>query len=849
MRFPVNNRRLARARRPLLASAFALLLLLAAWPVIAADQPAQGAADQRVATNILAHIYQAGYARLARGDVAGAVSVFRLVHSVASELPEADYALATALTLSDFANREQALPFIAEGDAVQSGNPIGAILGVFADARFSTLRPDGALYLTAAGAQRLRAAAAQLPQTGDIKYLAVFIDSMESTGDPAFPQRYPDFSRMIGQNGVVRLKAWTGEAPFGQLFSVSVPVARFSPYEARLIERLQNGLNSLEQNQESLSRVRDRIQQLRSELQSNDPAKRVVALADLDKLLSHLDDIIASNETTIASLKVIVDNVGVDQELQRKKAEVKQQEIQLVALKNTGKALTAELSQKKADLSQAEAQLIKKQEEVNTAQKQLNELQKRLADAKTRLQASSQTTAQTEAAVKQHDQQLADIAAQEAALQKKQEAAAQLDSLKQQQAAAAAQLKDLRAQIQQAQSSPQGDLTAMHKQESDLSAKVAALQKSVSDGEVARQQADQLRQQLTALQSQKSSVEGELASEHADLARLQAEREGLEREVAAMQRARDAALAESARQAQYAKEVDFGRYFALVIGNDDYQEWPKLKTAANDARAIATLLQNKYGFTVKLLLNAKRTDIINAFNDYDDQLSPNDNLLIYYAGHGITDQAGNGYWVPVDGDAYVKGSALRTGNLVGNDDVISAIQKLHAKQVMVVADSCFSGDLAQLASTTPAASRLPREDLQPIRGFRLVDQSNTPAGQVLGMVAETDQPEELVAMKHWASRAARVVLTSGGNEPVVDQLRPTDTHSVFAEALLNALSSNRTILKSIALVNTVQDQVVGQVGGSLQRAGRGNAAPVEVQTPNYSNLGGYDGEFLFVTRG
>jgi hypothetical protein len=169
--------------------------------------------------------------------------------------------------------------------------------------------------------------------------------------------------------------------------------------------------------------------------------------------------------------------------------------------------------------------------------------------------------------------------------------------------------------------------------------------------------------------------------------------------------------------------------------------------------------------------------------------------------------------------------------------------------VMVVADSCFSGDLAQLASTTPAASRLPREDLQPIRGFRLVDLSNTPAGQVLGMVAETDQPEELVAMKHWASRAARVVLTSGGNEPVVDQLRPTDTHSVFAEALLNALSSNRTILKSIALVNTVQDQVVGQVGGSLQRAGRGNAAPVEVQTPNYSNLGGYDGEFLFVTRG
>ena len=851
MRFLIDGAR-SMARRGWAPLCATLLLLAGA---AAADQPAAGNAAPsgqdapRVATNILARIYQAGYARLARGDAAGAAAVFRLVHDVAPELPEGDRALATALILSDFSKREQALPLIAEAGATEPRNPFGSILGVLADPRFSTLRADGGLYMTAAGAARLRAAAPLLPQTGDSRYLALFVASAQSTGDSAFPARFANFSRMIGENGTVRLKDWTGDAPFGQLFSVAVSAARFSPFEQRLIGRLQDGLKSLERNQDNLGRVRLRIQQLRAQLNGSDPAQRVVALANLDKVLADLDDIIVSNETTIASLKVIVDNAGVDQDLVRKKQEVKQQEQQLAALKNTGQALAVELTRKKADLSQTEAQLIKKQEEVNEAQKKLNDLQQRLAASNARLEASGETTARAEAIVQQHRTELADIATREEAVRKQQTAATQLDAIRQQQQAATAQLATLRAAIQQAQASQQGDLATLRRQEGDLSAKVAGLQKSVADGEAARQQADQLRQQLVALTAQKSTVENELAGERANLLRLQAERQGLEREVAAMERERDKAIAETARQAQYTKEVDFGRYFALVIGNNDYQEWPKLRTAVNDGKAIGDLLQTKYGFTVKLLLNANRQQIINAFDDYADELGPNDNLLIYYAGHGVTDRAGYGYWVPVDGDAYVEGRALRTGNLIRNEDVIGAIQKLHAKQVMVIADSCFSGGLAAAASATPAIPRAaPNERQVVMRGFRLVNEGNTPAAQIQGVVAQADQPEELVAMEHWASHAARVVLTSGGNEPVVDQLQASDTHSVFAQALIKALSGNRGLLKSIALTDTVQDQVVGKVGGALRRSAAAGAASAAVQTPDYSNLGGYDGEFLFVAR-
>ncbi len=59
-----------------------------------------------------------------------------------------------------------------------------------------------------------------------------------------------------------------------------------------------------------------------------------------------------------------------------------------------------------------------------------------------------------------------------------------------------------------------------------------------------------------------------------------------------------------------AGEVKFGRYHALVIGNNDYLLLPKLETAVGDAEAVAELLRTHYGFEVRLLRNATRADIL-----------------------------------------------------------------------------------------------------------------------------------------------------------------------------------------------------------------------------------------------
>ncbi len=62
-------------------------------------------------------------------------------------------------------------------------------------------------------------------------------------------------------------------------------------------------------------------------------------------------------------------------------------------------------------------------------------------------------------------------------------------------------------------------------------------------------------------------------------------------------------------------EIEFGRYHALVIGNNDYQHLRNLATAVGDADAVATLLEEKYGFQVTKLINATRRDITGAQRD------------------------------------------------------------------------------------------------------------------------------------------------------------------------------------------------------------------------------------------
>lgn len=97
-------------------------------------------------------------------------------------------------------------------------------------------------------------------------------------------------------------------------------------------------------------------------------------------------------------------------------------------------------------------------------------------------------------------------------------------------------------------------------------------------------------------------------------------------------------------------DIDFGNYYALVIGINEYRALPKLQTAKNDVNAVSRILKESYGYTVKTMLDATRRDILMALGEYRKTLTEKDNLLIYYAGYGWLDEEANeGYWIPVNG--------------------------------------------------------------------------------------------------------------------------------------------------------------------------------------------------------
>jgi uncharacterized caspase-like protein len=97
---------------------------------------------------------------------------------------------------------------------------------------------------------------------------------------------------------------------------------------------------------------------------------------------------------------------------------------------------------------------------------------------------------------------------------------------------------------------------------------------------------------------------------------------------------------------QNGKQQDEKRV-ALVVGNAAYR-FGALKNPLNDARAMATTLQN-LGFNVTLKLNADLPAMLDAMRTFLAEGKRSDVRLFYYAGHGVQ-LKGKNYLIPVDAE-------------------------------------------------------------------------------------------------------------------------------------------------------------------------------------------------------
>lgn len=135
------------------------------------------------------------------------------------------------------------------------------------------------------------------------------------------------------------------------------------------------------------------------------------------------------------------------------------------------------------------------------------------------------------------------------------------------------------------------------------------------------------------------------------------------------------------------------KYYALLIGVNDYQDPTinSLENPVNDALRLKRVLTENYTFEeeyITLLRNPSRTEIIESFDKLSSQVSKEDNLLIFYAGHGIWDERlKQGYWLPKDSKKTSKAAWLSNGTI---RDYLGGIKSKHT---LLIADACFSGGI------------------------------------------------------------------------------------------------------------------------------------------------------------
>lgn len=212
----------------------------------------------------------------------------------------------------------------------------------------------------------------------------------------------------------------------------------------------------------------------------------------------------------------------------------------------------------------------------------------------------------------------------------------------------------------------------------------------------------------------------------------------------------------------YRREPEFvqGQYHALLIAVEDYEDdGIDLDYPVQDAEKLREVLTSNYTFeqeNVTLLKNPDRRALMQTFLDFRRTLAKDDNLLIFYAGHGYWDEdIEQGYWLTREADFN------DPTNWLSNSTIQDQIRGLKTQHVLLISDACFSGSLFKE------------------RG---------------------GQPDKAVQRTYLTP--SRRAITSGALETVPDR-------SVFLQYLLQRLTENqKDYVKALSLYDSLRDPVI-----------------------------------------
>ena len=98
-----------------------------------------------------------------------------------------------------------------------------------------------------------------------------------------------------------------------------------------------------------------------------------------------------------------------------------------------------------------------------------------------------------------------------------------------------------------------------------------------------------------------------------------------------------------------------------------------------------------YGFAeanVTTLENPTEDELLSAFVQLRGKVTAEDNLIIFYAGHGLwNEQIEQGYWLPSDSDNDTP------SRWVSNSDIRDFIKSIPSRHTLLITDACFGGGI------------------------------------------------------------------------------------------------------------------------------------------------------------
>jgi hypothetical protein len=147
------------------------------------------------------------------------------------------------------------------------------------------------------------------------------------------------------------------------------------------------------------------------------------------------------------------------------------------------------------------------------------------------------------------------------------------------------------------------------------------------------------------------------------------------------------------------------KYFGLIIGIENYRDEniPDLENPIRDAEKVYNALITHYTFdpeNIHMLRDATRDDLIRALDELAHAVTSDDNLLIFYAGHGWWDEeANNGYWLPADADSRVKTNWFR------NSALVDYLKEINSRHTLLIADACFGGSIFRTRAAFPSREK------------------------------------------------------------------------------------------------------------------------------------------------